>query len=86
MTTNASAEAKRTAGYEKRSNDLITAKECTLIVDHRVSILLAYWEDERRKRERDRRLHRRLWRWLAVAIALVRPVRTAPTQSEEVVG
>lgn len=74
---NASAAAKRQPGYTKQPHDLITASEAVRIIDHRVSVLLAHWEDQRRKRERESRWHRRAWRWLAVTVALLRPARPA---------
>lgn len=82
------AERER-GGYKKNPHELISAHEAVLLIDHRVSVLLAHWEDERRKRERARRLHWRVWHWAAMAVALLRPPRPtlpAPTQSEEVVG
>jgi len=40
-----------TGGYHRKPNDLITVKEAVLLIDNRVSVLLAHWENERRERE-----------------------------------
>lgn len=49
-------------GYTKKPNDLITAKEAVLLIDNRVSVLLAHWENERRRNRWWARVTRWFWR------------------------
>lgn len=58
--TTASERAKRQPGYAKGKHDLITASECVALVEHRVAVLLAHYEAERRANT----IRRRLWRWV----------------------
>jgi len=61
--TTDSERAKRTSGYAKGKHDLITASECVSMVEHRVAVLLAHYEAERRQNT----WPRRVWRWLTRA-------------------
>jgi hypothetical protein len=60
--TTPSQRAKRTGGYAKPGHDLITATECVALVEHRVAVLLAHYEAERRAARWDRRVWRLLTR------------------------
>lgn len=63
--TTASERAKRQPGYAKAKHDLITASECVALVEHRVAVLLAHYEAERRRNV----WYRQLWHRIQMLVA-----------------